>query len=405
MEESVGLDVGELAMTNEEKLFSTTQELSGMSAKWGGVVYATYGFPAKDLPNAKKMALQIASGQTLGYIPDSIEKYLDFIARIVAVETNDLGIGRAVIAFPGHLFGTDIAGMLTILFGKISFTPGLSLDAISGDAQFLSKLPGPRFGLEGIRKLAKIAADRPLLMAILKPGLGPNDQILAENFARLIGAGTQLVKDDEVRVDLSLDDARRRLDAVLKAGGGRGIYVQNLTGPAFQLRDRALRLQSAGAQALLFSPFTYGLSVLQALCSDVELQIPVFAHPAFTGVMYGGGARIAPSVVLGTLMRWAGCDAVLFPSPYGSIALPKTDALAVHDQLICDQGKMLKAASVPSAGIVPELVKTIFSDFGREVVINAGTGIARNEGGIERGAKAFLSEIDRYFGPSVGVNK
>ena len=384
-------------MKVEDKLFVMQAETAEMSLKWGGVVLATYQFPAIDMTAARKMALQIASGQTLGYVPDPIDKYLDFIGRVIDVGMREPGVSYAEIAFPGHLVGADIAGMLTVLFGKISFVPGISLVAVNADDLFLKGLAGPRIGLNGLRKLAGVSASQPLLMAILKPGIGPSDDDLAQNFARLTKAGTHLVKDDEVRIDSSLAAAQSRLEKVLSAGGGRGIYVQNLTGPAFELRDRALRLQAAGAQAFLFSPLTYGLSVLQSLCCDPDIKVPIFAHPAFTGIMMCGPSRIAPSVLLGTLMRWLGCDAVLFPSPYGSIALPKVDAIAIHQALVRNEGSLKKVASVPSAGIMPEFVKAIFEDFGSDVVVNAGTGMARNAGGIEEGAGAFLREMNQHF--------
>jgi ribulose 1,5-bisphosphate carboxylase large subunit-like protein len=56
------------------------------------------------------------------------------------------------------------------------------------------------------------------------------------------------------------------------------------------------------------------------------------------------------------------------------------------------------AASVPSAGIMPEYVAQIKADFGADVVVNAGTGMARTGSGVEDGARAFIKEITTYFG-------
>ncbi len=379
-------------------LFPTEDQLSALSQRVGGLVYGVYSFPAIDLQSSKKMAVQIASGQTLGYVPDNLEIYENFVGRVAKVQQSER-TGFVEIAYPASLFATDIAGVLTVLFGKISFSPGLRLEAIYGDEAYLGRLQGPKFGLEGIRKRAgKSSSSHPLLMAILKPGLGPSNAPIAAQFGHLVAAGTDLVKDDETRIDISLDDALRRLEKVLTAGAGRGIYVTHLTGPAFELRDRALRLQKAGAQAFLFCPYTYGLSCLQALCADPEIQVPIFAHPAFTGVMSSGTSAISPQASLGTLLRWAGCDAVLYPSPYGSIALAKQDAKQVHEALVRREGCIRQTASVPSAGIMPEHVVRIKEDFGSDVVVNAGTGMARSGGGVEAGARAFIEEITKYFG-------
>jgi 2,3-diketo-5-methylthiopentyl-1-phosphate enolase len=387
-------------------LFPDSHELRALSLRVGGLVSARYSFPATDLAGASKMAVQIAAGQTLGFVPDDLATYIDYVGRVEAVEMAGTR-GMTTIAFPRTLFGEDMAGLLTILFGKTSFAPGLRIESVSGDEQYLSRLSGPKFGLEGIRKLAGRkdkdesgqlkSGRRPLLMAILKPGVGPSDEPLALQFGKLVGAGTDLVKDDETRVDLTIDDALNRLKKVIDAGRGRGIYVMHLSGPAFELRDRALTLQRAGAQAFLFCPYTYGISLLQSLCGDPEITVPIFAHPAFTGVMGHGSSSIANEIILGTLMRWAGCDGVLFPSPYGSIALPKAEAQAIHRALCRPEGSLKMSASVPSAGIMPEFVEKIHGDFGVDVVVNAGTGMARTGGSIEDGAKAFLKEINAHY--------
>ncbi len=383
---------------SEAILFPSKEELTLLSHRVGGLVYATYSFPASDPGAAKKMAVQIASGQTLGYVPDNLGLYENFVGRVAAVSQREHR-GQAEIAYPSSLFGTDMAGLLTVIFGKISFSPGMRLEAVNGDAIYLMRVKGPKFGLEGLRRRAgREGANRPLLMAILKPGLGPSDEPIAEQFGRLVGAGTDLVKDDETRIDLTVDDALRRLEKVLAAGKGLGTFVTHLTGPAFELRDRAMRLQKAGAQAFLFCPYTYGLSLLQSLCADPEILIPIFAHPAFTGIMGSGASAISPEVSLGTLLRWAGSDGVLFPSPYGTIALTKEDAYKVHSALIRPEGQLKMAASVPSAGIMPEYVAQIKADFGADVVVNAGTGMARTGSGVEDGARAFIKEITTYFG-------
>ncbi len=385
-------------------LFPTPQELAALSERVGGLVFARYSFPAADLAGAKKMAVQIAAGQTLGFVPEHVAIYANYVGRVQAFDfANTRGV--ATIAFPFLIFGNDVAGLLTILFGKTSFAPGLRLETVHGDDNYLSKLKGPKFGMDGIRKLVRKnddgrnggGATRPLLMAILKPGIGPSDDPLALQFGKLVSAGTDLVKDDETRIDLSLADAEARLQKVLKAGQGSGMYVMHLSGPAFELKARALKLQQAGAQAFLFCPYTYGISLLQALCEDPEIKVPIFAHPAFTGVMGQGPSSIAMEIVLGTFMRWAGCDGVLFPSPYGSIALSTEEAQAIHHALCRPEGKLKMSASIPSAGIMPEFVEKIRKDFGVDVVVNAGTGMARTGGGVEDGAKAFLREIDCHY--------
>lgn len=379
-------------------LYPDLDELEDLSRNVGGIVTGTYSFDATSQAEAEKVAIQIATGQTLGYLPDNPDTYKDYLGRVTKISTSH-GRAHADVAFPARLFGNDMAGLLTILFGKISFYPNLKLETVTADRQFIDRLPRARFGLPGIRRLVgKANTKKPPLMAILKPGLGPSDRPLAEHFASLIDAGTDLVKDDETRIDLTVDDALRRLESVLTLSKGRGLYVTHLSGPAFRLPEQAKRLQSNGAQAFLFCPYTYGLSALQALCEDPEIRLPIFAHPAFTGPMTSGTSSISARVVLGTILRWAGCDAVLYPSPYGSIALQKDEAKALHEALTHPSHDLLTVASVPSAGIIPEFVSAIREDFGHDVIVNAGTGMARSGRTVADGVRAFKEQIDRHFG-------
>ncbi len=80
----------------------------------------------------------------------------------------------------------------------------------------------------------------------------------------------------------------------------------------------------AGADILLFNVFSYGLDVLQSLAEDDEIPVPIMAHPAVSGAysaskLYG----VSSPLLLGKLLRYAGADFSLFPSPYGSVALEK----------------------------------------------------------------------------------
>ncbi|MCX6115945.1 MAG: RuBisCO large subunit C-terminal-like domain-containing protein [Proteobacteria bacterium] len=381
-----------------EELFVSRDFTHSIAKATNGFVFVTYSFPALDKEKARATAVQIASGQTLGYVPESLEQYKFHIARVVEVAPIEIdGRWSAVIAFPGHLFGPDISGILTVVFGKISFSPGIRLEMMTCDETYLGNLKGPKIGFSGIKNLLGVSDASPLLMAILKPGLGISDAKLAEHYTELVESGTHLVKDDEVRVDLKIEDALKRLEAILNRSSGKGMYVMALNGPAFELRHRALTLQSAGAKAFLVCPYTYGVSVFQSLCSDNDIKVPIFAHPALTGALDALQSGIASRVTLGVLMRWAGADAVLFPSPYGSIALPVKECQAIHESLMSPLPRLLTTASVPSAGIMPHMVSQLKADFGSQIVVNAGTGMARSGNSLSEGVLKFKNEIKNNF--------
>lgn len=93
-------------------------------------------------------------------------------------------------------------------------------------------------------------------------------------------------------------------------------------------------------------------------------------------------------------MRLAGADLVLFPSPYGSVTMPREENMAIQEQLITGRLPYKHSFPVPSAGIHPGLVPLILKDFGTEVIINAGGGIHGHPGGASAGGRAFQQAID-----------
>jgi 2,3-diketo-5-methylthiopentyl-1-phosphate enolase len=97
-------------------------------------------------------------------------------------------------------------------------------------------------------------------------------------------------------------------------------------------------------------------------------------------------------LLLGSFMRMAGADLVLFPSPYGNVSLPKEDALEIAKRL--EQPSIYRRSfPVPSAGIHPGMIPRILEDFGKDVIVNAGGGIHHHPSGTRSGARAFCDAI------------
>jgi 2,3-diketo-5-methylthiopentyl-1-phosphate enolase len=176
------------------------------------------------------------------------------------------------------------------------------------------------------------------------------------------------------------------------------LYAINLTGPCEEMLERARTLAADGAHMLLFNYLCQGLPMLAALRNDKRINIPLMAHPALAGAFYGSPAHgVSPQVLFGRLPRLAGADLVLFPSPYGSVALPKTDALEVADALRKPLASLRPSFPVPSAGIKGSMISDILNDFGDDVVVNAGTGIHDHVEGSLKGAKEFASALELVY--------
>lgn len=87
-----------------------------------------------------------------------------------------------------------LSGTIT---GNIMSMPYLKLLDIDFPKKFVDKFPGPKFGLEGIRKILG-AYDRPLLNNMIKPCTGYTPEVGAKLFFEAAAGGVDVIKDDEL---------------------------------------------------------------------------------------------------------------------------------------------------------------------------------------------------------------
>lgn len=362
----------------------------------------TYEVPSD--PGLAHRAEQIAVGMTVGSWTDlpatQQERLARHLGRVVSLEDQGTGSARLTIQYPAINLRPTLSSALTVGFGKVSWDGRIRLVGLTLPTSWRLTLPGPRHGIEGLRSRLNVP-DRPLLMSIFKSengrNLGEFRQALREQWL----GGADLVKDDEIFFADQDAPARERIaaahavaDEVFSATGRRPLYALNLTASGPELPHQAEALIQEGAEAFLVSPFTVGLDALTATARLPGAPI-LLAHPAFAGAFSGApGHGVAPEVALGTLLRAAGADIVIYPSPYGSVSMARADALAVHAALT-QSGPRRAAASAPSAGIHPGLIPTLVQDFGRDVIINAGGAIHGHPQGTLAGARAFRQAIDR----------
>ncbi|MCA1029414.1 2,3-diketo-5-methylthiopentyl-1-phosphate enolase [Bacillus timonensis] len=378
-------------------------------------VIATY-LVHDDKHNLEKKAEEIALGLTIGSwtnLPTLEQEQLrKHKGRIVGVEVlenqsfhsyldKSVTKGLIHIAYPNANFSFDLPAILTTVFGKLSLDGEIKLLDLQFSSELKEAFQGPKFGLNGIREKLGVY-DRPLLMSIFKGVIGRDLDFVKTQLREQLLGGVDVVKDDEILFDNPLTPFEKRISAgrevindVYEETGHKAMYAVNLSGRTYDLKEKAKRAVEGGANLLLFNVFAYGLDVLQSLSEDPDITIPIMAHPAVSGAItpsefYG----ITNSLLLGKLLRYAGADLVLFPSPYGSVALKKEQALSISEELISFDPTIKPSWPVPSAGIHPGLVPLLINDFGVDSIINAGGGVHGHPNGAIGGGRAFRSAID-----------
>ncbi|WP_026675742.1 2,3-diketo-5-methylthiopentyl-1-phosphate enolase [Alkalihalobacterium bogoriense] len=368
-----------------------------------GQVIATYR--VDDPKNLEKKAQSIAIGLTVGswtdlplVLQEQMKKHKGTV--VSTSETSD-GYGAIKISYPSVNYTNDLPAILTTTFGKLSLDGKIKLLDLELSEDLKSAYPGPQFGIEGIRSMLD-SHERPLLMSIFKGVIGRDLSYLQEQMKEQGLGGVDVVKDDEILFENELTPLTDRVKVCKEAlrqsyeqTGKRTLYAVNITGRTFSIIDQAKRAVEAGADALLFNVFSYGLDVLQALAEEKEIHVPIMAHPAMSGAFISSPEYgFSPALLLGKLLRVVGADFVLFPSPYGSVAMEKEATLGIAKNLTSADGHFKTAFPVPSAGIHPGLVPQLFADFGVDSIINAGGGIHGHPNGTAAGARAFVAAIE-----------
>lgn len=360
-----------------------------------------------DEQNPEKKAEEIALGLTVGSwtnLPEleqsQLRKHKGRVVSIEGLRSDKEEQSLIRIAYPTINFSNDLPAILTTVFGKLSLDGKIKLIDLQFEQELKGKFPGPRFGIDGLRERIGVY-NRPLLMSIFKGVLGKDLQFLAEQLKQQALGGVDFVKDDEILFDNDLTPFTKRIAAgkkvlqeVFEQTGHRTLYAVNLTGRTSQLKTKAKKAAELGADLLLFNVFSYGLDVLQELREEDEIALPIMAHPAVSGALTSSAYYgLSHSLLLGKLLRYAGADLSLFPSPYGTVALEKAQALSIANELTKEDG-FKRAFPVPSAGIHPGLVPLLVHDFGIDSVINAGGGVHGHPDGARGGALAFRQAIE-----------
>ncbi|HDH63103.1 MAG TPA: ribulose 1,5-bisphosphate carboxylase, partial [Firmicutes bacterium] len=196
------------------------------------------------------------------------------------------------IAFPEVNIGEQIPMFLTTIVGNISMGGRIKLLDVRFPEKFVKGFKGPKFGIEGVRKLLNVY-DRPLLNNMIKPCTGYTVDVGAELFRKAALGGCDIIKDDELIADASFNRIEERVKRymeiekeVFEETGEHTLYTVNITDRVPKIFENAKRAIELGANALMVNYLAVGFSVLRALAEDPSINVPILGHMDVTGAMY-----------------------------------------------------------------------------------------------------------------------
>jgi len=277
----------------------------------------------------------------------------------------------------------------------------LRLEGIEFPKEFVEKLKGPQFGIEGVRRVLKIKK-RPLTATVPKPKVGFDANEYAEVAYNAWSGGLDFVKDDEnltnqpfIRFEERLKKVMKVKERVEKESGEKKSYLVNITGETNEMIERAKLVADYGNEYVMIDILTAGWAALQTLrdsCEDLNLAIHAHRamHAAFTRDPKHGISLKAVT----KLARLAGVDNMHVGTGVGKMIGDVEEVKELAEVCRNKWFNIKTTFPVSSGGLHPGLIPDVINLFGNDVIIQAGGGVHGHPNGTYAGAKALRQAID-----------
>jgi ribulose-bisphosphate carboxylase large chain len=355
-------------------------------------ILATYRIAASESESrarAEALAAEQSVEMPLGAIGD--ERVLKEVVATVESIRPHAGEFDVVLGIAPATTGNEASQLMNMLFGNCSLQPEVELIDVRFPDGFEKVFPGPRFGIEGIRTLTGVQG-RALTCTALKPQ-GSSVEYLAHLARTFALAGIDVIKDDHGIANQACHPFAQRVPAVQKAineanneTGGRTIYAPTFSGGGHSLAEEARIAKDSAVKMALVAPMLVGIPAFVEL--QVDLDIPVMAHPAFAGAN-----RIAPPVLLGKLFRLFGADATIFPNHGGRFSYSRETCLAITRAAREPWHDVRGALPVPAGGMTVDRVDEMISGYGKDTMLLIGGGLLSARERLFERAREFVAAV------------
>lgn len=330
--------------------------------------------------------------------------YRKYGAKVVMAEGDMVKIGYPVVDFSGDIGG--VPQILSIIAGNLfglESLKGVRLEEIYMPSSLLKKYPGPKYGIDGLRKILD-RPEKPLVGTIVKPKIGLPPKEFADYVYEAGCGGLTNSKDDETLVDQDFCPLEARVSAVsekldlLEEEGHLMIHAINISTTAHEILDAADIAIDNGARQLMVDVLTVGFSGVQAIAEDPSIKLPVHVHRAMHGAITRNPIHGISMPVLCKLVRMVGGDSFHIGT-YGTGKMHAniTEELRSKAALTEEMDGMRRTIPVSSGGLHPGHITELMSKSGNDVQIQAGGGVSGHPDGVRSGAMAMIQAVDAAF--------
>jgi len=327
---------------------------------------------------------------------------LKLAAKVFSFKKISKNTANIKIAYPFELFEPgNLPNILSSIAGNIfgmKEIKSLKLNDVLFPEKIVKSFRGPKYGIEGIRKIIKIK-DRPLVGTIIKPKIGLNSKDHAKVAYEAWVGGCDIVKDDENLASQAFNKFETRLKETLKMKekaekqtGEKKMYMINITAETNEMLRRARLVEDYGNEYVMVDIITTGWASLQTLrnCNfDLVLHAHRAGHAAIDRKKHGISMK-----VIARLTRLVGLDQLHIGTSVGKMFEKKEDVLENRKALVDDFYGLKRVMPVASGGLSPLMIPSLYKIFGKDVVLQFGGGIHGHPLGTLAGAKAVRQALD-----------
>jgi ribulose-bisphosphate carboxylase large chain len=305
----------------------------------------------------------------------------------------------ASITYPTANIGNETAQFLNVLFGNVSLMPGIQVVDVEWDALPEGLLPGPSFGISGVRKRLGVEG-RALSCTALKP-MGSTSRELADMAYDFAMGGIDLIKDDHGLTNQSyaafadrLYSCTRSINEANAKTGRKSVYIPHITGSCEKIYKRYEAAIEAGAGAVLICPQLCSPETMKNLAAHPQ-ALPIMAHPAFSGAYVQDSRHgFSKSFLYGGLWRALGADFVIFPNHAGRFSFTMDECISIVDTARNIQLPFADSFPTPGGGMQRDTLPQWISAYGKDTVFLIGGSLYQHPDGIRTAAEEITNLLE-----------
>ena len=306
---------------------------------------------------------------------------------------------RATLSWPLDNIGPSLPNLMATVAGnlfELKQFSGLRILDIRLPEAFASAYPGPKFAVDGTRKLSGVY-ERPLIGTIVKPSIGFTPEQTAELVDGLCAGGIDFIKDDELQSDGALCPFDERVRVVMKVidrhaerSGRKVMFAFNLTGEIDEMRRRHDLVESLGGTCVMASLNSVG--VVGMISLGRHARLPIHAHRNGWGYLSRHPALGWSYVAWQKIWRLAGADHMHVNGLANKFSEPDESVTASAQACLTPMfdGKPCTVMPVFSSGqSARQAARTLAALGSTDLIFAAGGGIMAHPGGPAEGVRAL----------------